>query len=96
MNARHLMAYLTLQGFVLSAADDDLVVHPASKLSDADRRSIRDRKTALLALLADQAGAAAAVAMVEPLPQWPVARGASPEKPGAAACHHRPPTPGRA
>ena len=71
MNAQSLIETLSEKGVRLIPDGDGLVVEPASKLTDADRRAIRAHKAELLHLLAaDEPGACEHVADDPELAEW--------------------------
>ena len=61
MGARGLLAELVSAGFSVEAADDKLLIRPASKLTDDLRAALRQAKPELLQLLALQAALTAAM-----------------------------------
>jgi hypothetical protein len=88
MTAPELLADLARQGFTLTREGDGIRVLPASRLTEADRRAIREHKPELLALLAAGRpwGQTAANALVDLIQaarrerfgpsEWPADRGA--------------------
>lgn len=53
MEARDLLADLKSEGLTIKAHGDQLVIHPATKLTNTMRAALRDAKPAVLTLLAE-------------------------------------------